>query len=194
MDTTLARRWWIFALRGVAAIAFGVLTFVYPGPSVIALVYLFGAYAIVDGVFNLGFVVRVARGVPRWGSLALAGVASIVAGLLAFVWPTITALVLVLILAAWAAVTGLSTIVAAVRLRKQIRGEWLMIISGVLSIGLAALLVLFPRAGALALVLWIGAYALVFGGLNLILAFRLRRTHAETPERTIPAGAIPVGR
>jgi uncharacterized membrane protein HdeD (DUF308 family) len=189
---TLARRWWILAIRGIAAIVFGVLTFIRPGSSLVALVILFGAYALVDGAFNLGFAFRLARGVPRWGSLIVGGVASIVAGVLTFIWPAITALVLVSIIAAWAVVTGVTTIVAAVRLRKQIRGEWLMILSGILSVALGVLLFVYPGPGALALVIWIGAYAIVFGALNLFLAYRVRR-FADIPEKRIPTGPVPVG-
>jgi len=187
----LARRWWLLAGRGIAAIAFGVMTFIRPGSSLIVLVLLFGAYALVDGAFNLGFAFRVA-GAPRWGLLVVGGVASIVAGILTFIWPAMTALVLVTIIAVWAVVIGITTIVTGVRLRQQMRGEWLMVGSGILSVALGVLLFLYPGPGALAMVIWIGAYAIVFGALNLFLAFRLRAL-GGIPDKRIPTGGVPVG-
>jgi uncharacterized membrane protein HdeD (DUF308 family) len=142
----------------------------------------------VDGAFNLVMAGRGARRGKPWGSLLFQGVASLIAGVLAFVWPDITALVLVLLIAAWAVVTGISALAAAIRLRKHIRGEWLLGLSGVLSIALGVLLFLFPAAGALTLAIWIGAYALVFGVLLLALGLRLRKWRGP-PERHVPTGA-----
>lgn len=174
MMMSLAQRWWTVAIRGVAGIAFGILTFVAPASSLMALVILFGAYALIDGAVNMGMAIRGAQLGRRWGSLIFEGVASMVAGALTLLWPSISALVLLMVIAAWAVVRGISSLVAAVRLRKQIRGEWLLALSGLLSIAFGVLLFLFPAAGALALVFWIGAFALVHGGVLLALAFRLR--------------------
>ena len=141
----LAERWWSIALRGVAAVVFGLVALFLPMPSLFALVILFGAYAIVDGIFNLVMAGRGARQGRPWGSLVFAGVASVAAGVLTFMWPRITALALVLLIAAWSIVHGVSEIVAAVWLRKQIRGEWLLGLIGALSVAFGVLLVLFPE-------------------------------------------------
>ena len=183
--TVLTRNWWAIALRGVAAIIFGLLTFVMPGITLAALILLFGAYAIVDGVFN---VVAVARGQagerdePRW-VLVLEGIVSIAAGLVAFLWPGLTALALVYLIGAWAIVKGVLEVVAAVRLRRQIENEWWLGLSGAVSIVFGALVMIAPGAGALAVVFWIGAYAIVFGALLVGLAFRLRSVRSRTQPR-----------
>jgi uncharacterized membrane protein HdeD (DUF308 family) len=186
----LAERWWTVALRGVAALIFGVLMLIRPGTGVFALVLLFGAYSLVDGAFSLVMAVRGARRGRRWGSLVFAGIAGIAAGLVAFLWPGITVLAFMLLIAAWAIVIGGAEIAAAIRLRKQIRGEWLLGLSGALSIALGISLFLFPAAGALTLAIWIGAWALVLGALLIGLGFKLRAWH-RTPERHMPTGGLP---
>src|SRR5438552_7852430 len=175
----LARNWGAIAIRGVAAILFGVLTFVVPGLTLAALVLLFGAYALVDGVFNIIAAVRRRAGDPPWWVLLLEGIVGVAAGVVTFVLPGLTAVTLVYIIAAWAIVTGVLEIVAAVRLRRQLTGEWWLLLGGVLSVVFGVVVMLAPAAGALAMVLWIGAYAIVFGALLLALAFRLRRAQAE---------------
>jgi uncharacterized membrane protein HdeD (DUF308 family) len=183
--TVLSRNWWAIALRGVAAIIFGLLTFVMPGITLAVLVLLFGAYAIVDGIFTLVAVARgqaVARGEPRW-VLVLEGVVSIAAGLVAFLWPGLTALALVYLIAAWAIVTGVLEIVAAVRLRRQIDNEWWLGLSGALSVVFGVLVMAAPGAGALAMLFWIGAYAILFGALLVGLAFRLRSARSRLEPR-----------
>jgi uncharacterized membrane protein HdeD (DUF308 family) len=175
----LARNWWAIALRGVASIIFGILTFIVPGPTLAALVLLFGAYAIVEGVFNLVAAARRREGEqPRW-ALILEGIVSIAAGIVTFAWPALTTVVLLYVIAAWAIITGVFEIAAAIRLRRHITNEWWLGASGVLSIVFGAVLMVAPAAGALALVLWIGAYAVVFGALLLGLAFRLRGWREE---------------
>ena len=181
----LANHWWVALVRGLAAVAFGVITLISPKLSVFALVFMFGGYALIDGLFNLVMALR-HRG-RRWGTLLLEGLVGIAAGVLAFGWPGITALALVLMIAAWSFVRGIAEIVAAVRLRKQIRHEWLLGLSGALSVAFGVLLGLFPKAGAFALAIWIGAYALVFGGLLIALAFKLRKWRGP-PERHISHG------
>jgi uncharacterized membrane protein HdeD (DUF308 family) len=164
----------VLALRGLLAILFGLAAFLWPGLTLVVLVALFGAYALVDGVFAVIAGVTAAGEDERWWALLLAGIAGIAAGLVTFFWPGITALVLVYVIAAWALVTGALEIAAAVRLRKEIEGEWLLGLSGVLSVILGLMLVAWPDAGALAFVWMLGAYALVYGVLFIVLGLRLR--------------------
>jgi uncharacterized membrane protein HdeD (DUF308 family) len=168
MIGTLSRNWWILAIRGVAAILFGIGAFLWPGITLTVLVLLFGAYALVDGVF------AVRKEQERWWMMILEGLAGIALGVLTFVWPGITALVLLYFIAAWSIVTGAFEIAAAIRLRKEIEGEWMLALAGIASMLFGILLVVLPGPGALALIWLIGAYALVFGILLLMLAFRLR--------------------
>jgi uncharacterized membrane protein HdeD (DUF308 family) len=174
MFDALARNWWLILLRGVLSIAFGVLAFVWPGITLFTLVILYGAFAFVDGVVSLVAAVRGGTPAPRWW-LALVGVFGIAAGLLTLFWPQITALVLLLFIAAWAIVTGILEIVGAIRLRHEIEGEWWLIASGVLSVTFGVLLVLWPGAGALAMVLVIGSFAILLGILLIGFALRLRK-------------------
>jgi uncharacterized membrane protein HdeD (DUF308 family) len=190
MAVVLATRWWTLTIRGVAAILFGILTFLFPGSSLFALVILFGAYALVDGIFNLVLAMRQFQGRSRWGWLIFEGIVSILAGLAAFAWPAITAIALLSLIAAWAIITGVAEIIAAIRLRKQIKGEWMLALAGILSITFGVLMLLFPAAGALAVVYWIGAYAIVFGGLLVGLSLRLRAWGRE-PSHRIPSEGAP---
>ncbi|HEU4643641.1 MAG TPA: HdeD family acid-resistance protein [Gemmatimonadaceae bacterium] len=183
---TLVRNWWVVLLRGVAAILFGILTFLYPGISLAALVLLFGAWAFVDGVLAVASAVRRRKVSDRWWVLLLEGLAGIAAGVLTVFWPGITALALLYVIAAWALVTGVLEVVAAIRLRRVITGEWLLALAGIASVVLGVLLVLFPGVGALAVVLWIGAYAIVAGALLVALGLRLR---AWGRSRTTPEAA-----
>lgn len=167
----LARNWWALALRGLVAVLFGLLTFFVPGITLVTLVLLFGAYALVDGVFNIIGFFRVAS--HHW-ALLLEGVIGILAGIVTFAWPAITAIALLYVIAFWAIFTGIFEIVAGIHLRKAIANEWLLLVMGLLSLLFGGLILFAPGAGALAIVLWIGAYALVFGITLLALAFRLR--------------------
>ena len=180
----LARNWGAIAIRGVAAILFGVLTFVVPGLTLTALVLLFGAYALVDGMFNIIAAVRRRAGDPPWWLLLLEGIVGVTAGVVTFVLPALTAATLVYIIAAWAIVTGVLEIVAAIRLRKEVKGEWLLILNGALSLLFGAVLLALPGAGLLVIVWWIGAYAIVFGILLIALAFKLRGRHQAVPTTT----------
>ena len=170
---SLTRNWWALALRGVAGILFGIITFLWPGISLAALVFLFGAYAFADGVLSIVSAVRRRAG-DRWWLLLLQGIVGIGAGVVTLFWPGITALALLAVIAAWALIGGALQVAAAIRLRKVITGEWLLALGGVLSIALGVLLLIFPGPGALALVLWTGAYAFVFGIVLLVLGFKLR--------------------
>jgi uncharacterized membrane protein HdeD (DUF308 family) len=168
---TLAANWWALALRGLVAVLFGLLTFFLPGITLVTLVLLFGAYALVDGVFNVIAFFRVAS--HQW-ALLVEGVVGIIAGVLTFAWPAITAFALLYLIVFWAILTGIFEIVAGIRLRKTIANEWLLLLMGFLSLLFGLLILFAPGTGALAIVLWIGAYALVFGIFLLALAFRLR--------------------
>lgn len=171
MIDALAKNWWALALRGVAAVLFGLLTFLLPGITLVTLVFLFGAYALVDGFFNVAAFFRVAS--HHW-ALLIEGVIGVIAGVLTFTWPTITAIALLYLISFWAIFTGVFEIVAAIRLRKVIANEWLLLLMGTLSALFGLLILLAPGAGALAMVLWIGVYAVMFGIVTLALAFRLR--------------------
>ncbi len=187
----LSERWWVPVLRGVAAIIFGILALVAPSMSLFALVMVFGVYAIADGVFNLMMATRAGRAGGSWGWFVFEGLVSIGAGVVTFVYPGMTALVLLYVIGAWAIVTGGVEIAAAVRLRRVVRGEWMLALAGVLSIGFGVLLFAYPGAGALALVWLIGWYAMVFGVLLVSLGVKLLRLHREAgrgfPTRGAPA-------
>jgi uncharacterized membrane protein HdeD (DUF308 family) len=158
---------------------------------VAALVLLFGAYALVDGIFNLIAAFRAPREGKRWGWLAFSGVTGVATGLIAFFFPGITALALVLLVAAWSLVTGIAEIVVAIRLRREIEHEWLLGLSGLLSVAFGVLLFLMPAVGAIALAIWIGAYALVFGGLLIALGIRLRNWSRSHRAGGAPGAAVP---
>lgn len=174
MYINLSQNWWALAIRGVAALIFGVLAFGWPGITLVAFVMVFAAYAIIDGVFAMAAAVNASRTGERWWALLLEGLLGLGVGLIAFSVPAMTAFFLLYLIAAWSLITGVFEVITAVRLRKEISNEWLMGLSGIASILFGLLLIIFPQAGALALVWWIGAYALVFGVLLLALALRLR--------------------
>jgi len=165
--------WWALVLRGLAAIAFGVLAFVWPQITLTALVFLWGAYALVDGAFAIAAGVKSHGDNKRWWVLLLEGILGVAAGLVAFLVPGITALALLILIAAWAMVTGAFEIAAAIQLRKYIKGEWLLALAGVASVLFALALLFNPAAGALAVVWLIGAYSIVFGVLLIVLGVRL---------------------
>ena len=172
--TQLFRNWWHFAVRGVLAIVFGILALVWPDTTKLALVLLFGAFALVDGIVATAAGIAMAQHFKRWWALLLEGLTGIMIGVMTFSWPNVTGLVLLYFIAAWAVVTGIFEIVAAIEFRNLVSREWGMIISGILSVLLGALLFVFPSAGALSIVWLIGIYAVVFGIMELIIAFRLR--------------------
>jgi uncharacterized membrane protein HdeD (DUF308 family) len=170
----LADRWWTFVVRGIAAILFGFLTFLWPGITLTALVLLFGAYALIDGVLSIVAAVTKERGRGRWWALILQGVLGIIAAGVTAVFPGLAALALLYLIAAWALVTGAFEVAAAISLRKYLQKEWLLALGGVLSMVFGILLMMFPGAGALALILWIGAYMFVAGCLLVVLGLKLR--------------------
>lgn len=179
MATTveLARWWWTFILRGVLAVAFGVLAFWAPGLGIAVLVGLFAAWAVIDGVAGLYTGIRSRATDRNWWVEILEGVVGIVAGLVALLFPVLAAEVLVIIIGVWAIVTGGLEIWMAIRLRDQIRGELWLGLAGLASILFGVVLLVFPAAGALSLVWLIGSFAIVFGVFLVILGWRLRRIH-----------------
>ena len=175
----LQRQWGWVALRGVCALIFGVLALVMPGLTLSLLVLFWGAYALIDGVSALVAGFRMREGSKPMWSLVLVGLLGIAAGAVTFLWPGITALTLVIIIGSWAIVAGIFQIVAAVRLRKYIQGEWLHALSGLLSVIFGAAMVLLPGAGAIALAWLIGWFAICFGVMLIVVALRLRAMRAS---------------
>lgn len=174
MNLVLVRNWWALAWRGLFAILFGLIAFLMPGVTLAVLVLLFGAYALVDGVLAIIAGLRAAQRHERWWPFAIEGLASIAAGIITFLMPAATAFALLFLVGFWAMFTGLMRIIAAVRLRKEIQGEWLLILNGILSVLFGVLLVALPILGLVTLVWVIGAYTLVRGVVLVALAFRLR--------------------
>ena len=171
----LSRNWGWVVLRGVAAVLFGVLAFVLPGITLAVLVIVFGAYALADGILALIAAYRIRdQGKPFW-ALVIVGLLGIAAGIVTFIWTAMTALLLLLFIAAWAIVMGIFQIIAAIRLRKEIQNEWLLGLSGVLSVLFGIIMFVQPGAGALALIWVIAAYAIVFGVLLIWLGLRLKK-------------------
>ena len=174
MAADLARNWWVLALRGLAGILIGIGTFVWPGATLATLVIVFGAYVFVDGIFAVVAGIGMRRQLSLWWLVVLEGVAGIILGLLTFRSPDITALILLSFIAAWSIITGIFEIATALRLRKLIANEWLLILSGAVSIIFGILLIAQPSAGQIAIVWLLGGYALLFGILTLMLALRVR--------------------
>jgi uncharacterized membrane protein HdeD (DUF308 family) len=177
LASTLAENWWLILLRGIAAILFGVLAFIWPGITLFTLIIFFGAYALVDGVFSIMAAIRGGTMAPRWW-LALVGVAGLATAAITFFWPGKTAFILVLFIGWWSIVKGIFEIVGAISLRKEIDNEWMLVFAGALSVAFGAVIVLFPGAGALALIWMIAVYAIIFGVVLVGLAFRLKARKA----------------
>jgi uncharacterized membrane protein HdeD (DUF308 family) len=171
---TLKRHWWVPVIRGIAAIVFGVIAFAYPGLTVAMLVLFFGAWVLVDGVFRVIGAIGHRAFDKEWGFDLIIGIVGIIIGFLTFHAPQITALALIIYIAAWALMIGATEIALAIKLRREIKGEWFLILMGLVSIVFAVMLLWNPLPGALALVWLIGSYAIVFGILGIILGFRLR--------------------
>lgn len=171
---TLARNWWTLLVRGVIAVVFGLLALFWPFAGVAAITLLFGAYAFVDGLVATFASLRAAAGHERWAALLLEGVTGLGIGVITWVFPSVTALALLTFIAAWAVITGALELVAAVKLREVVEGEWLLGLAGVLSIALGIAMLVWPRAAALAIVWAVGAYAIAFGATLFVLGLRLR--------------------
>jgi uncharacterized membrane protein HdeD (DUF308 family) len=170
----LAKCWWLVLLRGIAGIVFGVLAFIWPGLTLITLVLIYGAYALIDGVIALmAAFTGAAKPVPTWW-LIVVGLCGIAAGLVTFLWPGITALVLIIFIGAWAIAHGVFEIIGAIKLRKEIDNEWLLILAGAVSVIFGIIVLVAPGAGALGLIWAIGAYSIA-GALLVGLSLRLRK-------------------
>jgi uncharacterized membrane protein HdeD (DUF308 family) len=180
MMSVLARNWWAFVGRGVLAILFGLVAFLTPGVTMLSLVFIFAAYAIVDGVFAITGAVRAAGHHERWGLLALEGIVDMLAAVAAVMMPGLTVVIFVLLVAAWALLTGGLMLAASFKVDAD-HGRWWLALGGAASLIYGAALVLAPMLGALVLTWWIGAYAIIFGVVMLVFAWRLRsRFKAQT--------------
>ena len=185
LSDTLADGWWAVGLRGILAIAFGLICLVVPAVGMLALILLFSAYMLVDGVFAIASGIKAARNGERWGLLILEGIVDIAAGAIAFLWPTITAVAFVILIAVWAIISGALMLGAAFTLKLD-HGRWWLALGGIASVIFGIVLLVAPVVGAVVLTWWIGAYAMVFGVFLLVLAFKL---HGKKEERDMKTPA-----
>ena len=181
MIEALKRYWWVPVIRGIAGIVFGVVAFAYPGLALATLVLLFGAWVLIDGVFRIVGATAGRASDPDWGFHLIIGILGIVVGVLTFRAPGITALALIIYIAAWALMIGAAEIALAIKLRREIKGEWFLILMGLASIIFAVLLLWNPGPGAVALLWLIASYAIVFGVLAIFFGFRLRSLRTLIP-------------
>jgi len=174
LGSLLQRNWWLMLLRGLAAIGFGILVITKPQISLQVLVYLFGVYVLVEGILGVALAIQGRNEIDSWGVLLLWGLLGVAVGILAFSRPDLTALALLFYIALWAIATGVLEIAAAIRLREVLQNEWLLILAGIVSVAFGVWLVARPDAGALAVLWAIGIYAIVFGVLVVLFAFKIR--------------------
>lgn len=187
MRLSLATNWWALVIRGLAGIAFGILAFAWPGITLVALVFLFAGYSLVDGTVNIVGAVRAVERHDRWGLLVFEGIVGMAAAVVTVVWPGITAIALLYVIAAWAVITGCLELAAAIRLRRVISAEWLLIVGGICSLVFGVLVAIAPIAGAVVIALWVGAYAIFFGVTLVALGIRMR----SWGRRVVAGGQIP---
>lgn len=169
----LAQNWWAIGLRGVLAVVFGLVALFLPGATMLSLVLVFAIYAFADGVFGIVSGVRAAKAGQGWGMLEFEGLVNIAVAVIAVLWPGITVLAFVMLVAVWAIVTGALELAAAFRLGTE-DGRWWLVLGGLVSLAYGALLIFAPLIGAVALTWWLGAYALIFGVALIVLAFKLK--------------------
>lgn len=175
----LARNWWLLALRGLLAVIFGVLTLINPAASLAVLVLFFGAYALIDGIFAIIAGATASENDKRWGWLIAGGVLGILVGIGTLFWPQATAFALTIWIAVWAIFVGIAQVASAIRLRKEIEGEFWLILGGAIAVLFGILALASPLAGAVAITLTIGLFAIIYGVTMLIVAFRLRGLRRE---------------
>ena len=180
----MTQNWWAIALRGFAAVLFGIATFMWPGIALSVLAPLFGAYAMINGIFAVIEAFRRDVSQERWRPLLFEGAVSIVVGVMTLTWPGLTAMGLLFLIAFWAIMTGVFEIITAIRLRHEIRGEWMMALIAILSMAFGLLLLALPAAGALSVILLIRAFVFAIGALMIALAFKLRSLRR-------PGGEVP---
>ncbi len=179
MGTRLARNWWTVALRGVLAIIFGLVTLFWPKITLTALVFIFAAFVLVSGILLAIAAFRVHLTNTHGWLMLVEGAIGIGVGVLAFIWPGIATLMLLYLIAAWAIVTGIFEIIVAIQVRKEIQNEWLLVLAGTASLLFGILLLIWPLAGALAILWIIAAYTIIFGVLLLVVSLRLRSWGSE---------------
>ena len=179
MFAVLTKNWWVFALRGLLAILFGVLALIWPEITILSLVILFGVFVLLEGILNLVIGIASSGTNQRWWLALLEGLVGVGIALLTFFWPNVTAVALLYFIAAWALISGVMEIFTAIRVRKMIDNEWAMILNGILSIVFGILLFVFPGESAISLIWLIGIFAIVIGILLFVLAFRLRQHRHE---------------
>ena len=177
--------WWALALRAVVAILLGIIALTRPGVTLAAIITLFGVFAMADGIFAIVAALRGIKHHTRWGWMLFEGIVGVVAGAIALLYPAIGALALAWLIGGWALATGVLEIAAAIRLRKVMKGEWLLLVAGLLSILFALIVAFRPGISVLLLVMWIGVFALIHGLMTLFLAFRVRRWSRE--QATVPS-------
>lgn len=175
MEKVLSKFWWSFVVRGGIAILFGIVAILLPDITLEILAILIGAFFLVDGIFSIIASFGAKSTGERWWGFVLEGLAGVAIGVLTFIWPGMTILALVLLIAAWAFLTGVFEIAAAIKLRQVMRNEWLLALTGVISIIFSILLIISPKAGAVVLVWLLGGYAILFGILLIFLGRKLKR-------------------
>jgi uncharacterized membrane protein HdeD (DUF308 family) len=190
MDSIFVRHWWLLACRGAIAIIFGVLALMWPGITLLSLAALFAAFTLVGGAVSVFAAVRNRQQDERWWTVLLLGLTGVAAGAVAVLYPTLTMVVLVLLVGAHALVSGVFEIAAAIRLRKQIEGEWMLALAGVASVLFGLVVLLYPTGmGAVALASLLGLYAIATGIVLVALSLRVRSWLARKPPRPGQDGA-----
>lgn len=194
MDTSMVSRiWWAIALRGVLAILFGIVALFYTGSTLLALVYVFGVFAVLNGVFAIVAAVRAGEAHQRWGWLIVAGVVGVAAGVVSFVWPGITALAVVFLVAAWAIISGVAEIGFALSFPDTLAHPWLAALSGAISVLYGIVLAVWPRSGAVALTWLLGIYAIAYGASLLYYAYRMQalRSNVRAAASAVRSSSVP---